>query len=157
MRYSLLPDHPMSMQWEREAQTAVEQLRFEHITVSRNTARSIRDELHEVAKRISPLFVVSFFLLVTFSAASLMTTDWLQSKPQLAVAGVVSSCLAIPSAFGVCSQFGIPAADIVAAAPFLIVGECSPPESSPVAIITHWVRLPGVVATLVLHVFSYQP
>ena len=114
---------------------AIEQLKFEHITVSRYTARSIRDELHEVAKRISPLFIVSFFLLMVFSAASLMTTDWLQSKPQLAVAGVVSSCLAIPSAFGLCSQFGLPAADIVAASPFLIVGECPLSESSRAAII----------------------
>ena len=141
----------MSMQWQREAMAVVEQLKFEHIIVSRHTARSIRDELHEVAKRISPLFIVSFFILFIFSAASLMTTDWLQAKPQLAVAGVVSSCLAIPSAFGVCSQFGIPAADIVAASPFLIVGECPLYGPSPAAIITQWIRLPGVVATLALH------
>ena len=119
----LQPDHPAGKQWEWDALAKVAQLKLPNTTVFRFASRSIPDELHEVTKRVSPLFVAAFLLMLTFSIVSLLSGDWLVAKPTLAVAGVVSSTIAISSGFGLCSLVGIPGADIVAACPFLIIGE----------------------------------
>ena len=54
---------------------------------------------------------------------SCMMTDWVRSKPWLALLGVISAGLSLLSVFGLLSALGVRAVPQVGLVPFLILGK----------------------------------
>ncbi|XP_072170373.1 patched domain-containing protein 3-like [Diadema setosum] len=114
----------LSYEWEEHFIQEVEKFieTAEHIVVSYETSFGLADEVGEASKRVIPLFVATFCMLVVFAVGSCIMRDWVQSKPWLGLIGVLSASLAIVSSIGFLSYCGLSFNEIVSLMPFLIIG-----------------------------------
>ncbi|XP_030838731.1 patched domain-containing protein 3 [Strongylocentrotus purpuratus] len=94
----------------------------EHIVISYETSFGLADEIGEASKRVIPLFVATFCMLVIFAVGSCIMRDWVQSKPWLGLIGVLSASLAIVSSIGFLSYCRVEFNELVSLMPFLIIG-----------------------------------
>ena len=84
---------------------------------------SLARQFDEASEDIMPKFVIPLIILVMFSVGSCMMSDWVRSKPWLALLGVLSAFLALLSSFGLLSAVGTKAVPQVGLVPFLILGK----------------------------------
>ncbi|XP_072432118.1 patched domain-containing protein 3-like [Chiloscyllium punctatum] len=94
----------------------------ESIMVSYFTSISRQEEFEGTAKKIIPLFSVTYFLSIFFSIVSCMRLDSVRNKVWVAALGVISAGLAVLSGFGLLLHCGMRFAINTANAPFLILG-----------------------------------
>ncbi|XP_067870222.1 patched domain-containing protein 3-like [Heterodontus francisci] len=92
------------------------------ITVSYFTSVSRQEEFEGNAKKIIPLFSITYFLSISFSIVSCMRFDCVRNKVWVATLGVVSAGLAVLSGFGLLLFCGMKFSINSANAPFLILG-----------------------------------
>ena len=128
MFYYLQDDNEVSFKWEDEFLEYLSLTTFQHIKVSRTTSRTIEKDLAEntdLQGKLLPKVTVALVILTLFTIGSCIMSDAVRSKPWLGVLGVLSAGQAIVSTFGLMSFCGVLYSDIVAAMPFLILGEYS--------------------------------
>ncbi|XP_078272061.1 patched domain-containing protein 3-like [Rhinoraja longicauda] len=92
------------------------------IEVSYFTSVSRQEEFEGNAKRIVPLFSITYFLSIFFSITSCMRFDCVRNKFWVAALGVISAGFAVLSGFGLLLFCGVKFAINTANAPFLILG-----------------------------------
>ena len=95
--------------------------------IYRSAANSLTVQFDDASKDIMPKFAAPLALLITFSILSSMMSDWVRSKPWLALLGVISAGLALVSTFGLLSALGTRAVPQVGLVPFLTIGKCKYP------------------------------
>ncbi len=117
------PDDLKASMWEDAFLKAVSTLNSSNIVATRFVSTTLEDELNDASSDIIRDFSITLGVFVTFTILSCMMLDWVRSKPLLAACGVISACLALVSSFGLMSYIGVPYANIVGAAPFLIIGK----------------------------------
>ncbi|XP_032896114.1 patched domain-containing protein 3-like [Amblyraja radiata] len=99
-----------------------EQMNLKNIEVSYFTSVSRQEEFEGSAKRIIPLFSITYFLSIFFSITSCMRFDCVRNKVWVAALGVISAGFAVLSGFGLLLFCGVKFAINTANAPFLILG-----------------------------------
>lgn len=109
--------------WEDSLLKAMKDRDFGSITVARFVSRTLETELENNTNSVVPFFGVTVTIMVLFSVASVMMSDWVRTKPWLGLLGVVSAALACVAAFGFLIYFGVEFIGINMAAPFLMLGE----------------------------------
>ena len=88
------------------------------------TTTSLGEELKEATYDVMVVFGITYFMIVTFCLiATTIFGNWVTSKPCLAIAGVLSSTMAILSCFGLLSLCQAPFASQVAIVPYLVLGK----------------------------------
>ncbi|XP_067863267.1 patched domain-containing protein 3-like [Heptranchias perlo] len=92
------------------------------IKVSYFTSISRQEEFEGNAKKVVPLFSVTYFLAINFCIISCMRLDCVRNKVWVATLGVVSAGLAVLTGFGLLLYCGMSFAVNTASAPFLILG-----------------------------------
>ncbi|XP_069787931.1 patched domain-containing protein 3-like [Narcine bancroftii] len=92
------------------------------IEVSYFTSISRQEEFEGNAKKIVPLFSITYFLSINFSIISCLRFDCVRNKIWVAALGVISAGLAVLSGFGLLLFCGMKFAINTANAPFLILG-----------------------------------
>ncbi|XP_078656966.1 patched domain-containing protein 3-like [Branchiostoma floridae x Branchiostoma belcheri] len=92
------------------------------IAVNYNTFRSLNDELLALPTMVIPYLAAAIALLILFSVVSCMMSDWVLTKPWLALTGVLSAVLAIVSSVGLVLLTGETFSTLVAVVPFLLIG-----------------------------------
>ena len=97
--------------------------RYPGIKIYCASTDSLTRQFDEASKDIMPKFAAPLALLITFSVLSCMMSDWVRSKPWLALLGVLSAALALLSTFGLLSALGTRAVPQVGLVPFLILGK----------------------------------
>uniref|UniRef100_A0A914WCH1 SSD domain-containing protein n=1 Tax=Plectus sambesii TaxID=2011161 RepID=A0A914WCH1_9BILA len=109
--------------WRKETPTSLLNVYFFH-------SNTFEEELDEGNKRITPRFILTFIVVISFSIfgtitlkrkGSVVVIDWVTSKPYLAWSGVMATLLAIISAVGLGLHLGILFIDMVTVMPFLII------------------------------------
>lgn len=111
--------------WEHE----IEQLMIQRassrdslMTLVSCTSQSLPVEVKKATHSILPRFVATFCMLILFAVLSLMTNDWVVSKPVLGLLGVLSAGFAIVSSVGLLSYCHFYFNEIVSMMPFLVIG-----------------------------------
>ncbi|GMS98574.1 hypothetical protein PENTCL1PPCAC_20749 [Pristionchus entomophagus] len=115
--------------WENELGRALSEYPEDpYISITYFHSQTLADELKRNAESLVPRFIISFTLLVVFSAicgvafvAKGAKIDWVLSKPVLSVLGVMNAGMGIVSGIGMLLLCGFPYNDIVAVMPFLVV------------------------------------
>lgn len=135
-------DYGLSGVWELEFE---EQLLYEYddpyISYSILHSQSLDRELRRNGAALTPRFMITFALLVAFALLCTFTfiwrpletgdkkkripwrIDWIQSRPLVALAGVVGAAMGVASAVGLLCFAGLPYGALVKVMPFLIIGK----------------------------------
>lgn len=109
--------------WEDNFLKRVSNLSFKHINVARFVSTTLRDELESNTKSLVPFFSITVIIMLVFSVATCMMSDWVRSKPWLGLLGCVSAGLGVLTAFGLCFYLRVDMIGINLAAPFLMLGK----------------------------------
>ncbi|XP_077863553.1 patched domain-containing protein 3-like, partial [Saccoglossus kowalevskii] len=111
-----------SVELENEITKMAAKYKWTKIIVTLTMSQTLANELDDIIIRMIPRFIISFFILTSFSVLSLMMTDWVTSKPVLGTLGVASALLAVISTIGLLSYCGVPFIHLNIAMPFLTLG-----------------------------------
>lgn len=111
--------------WEIKFLDYVEKLRFKHISVARFVSTTLRTELESNTQSLVPFFSITVIIMLTFSVATCMMSDWVRSKPWLGLLGCLSAGLGVVASFGIAVYCGVDMIGINLAAPFLMLGKCN--------------------------------
>lgn len=109
--------------WEQAFLNFAANVKFDNIIVSRFISTTLQRELDSNTHSLVPFFSVTIFIMVVFSIATCMMSDWVRSKPWLGVLACTSAGIAVIAAFGLCVYCGIEMIGINLAAPFLMIGK----------------------------------
>lgn len=112
--------------WEREIEELMIRRAFADdslMTLVSCTSQSLPTEVKHATHTILPKFVATFCMLILFAVLSLMTNDWVVSKPILGLLGVLSAGFAIVSSVGLLSYCQFYFNEIVSMMPFLVIGK----------------------------------
>lgn len=112
--------------WEREIEELMIQRETSEdslMTLVSCTSQSLPTEVKRATHIILPRFVATFCMLILFAVLSLMTNDWVVSKPILGLLGVLSAGFAIVSSVGLLSYCQFNFNEMVSMMPFLVLGE----------------------------------
>ena len=123
LRYEDSVDDQRSAMWEQKFIQVVAAFNSTEIRVTRLVSTTLEDELSAASSNIIRDFLITFAIFISFAICSCMMFDWVRSKPWLAACGVISACMSLVSSFGLLSYIGVPYANVVGAAPFLILGK----------------------------------
>lgn len=111
--------------WEDKFLKFVDSLQVANVTIAKFVSTTLKDELEANTQSLFPFFSVTTVVMVVFSVATCMMTDWVRSKPWLGLLGCVSAGLGVAASFGLCIYFGVEMIGINLAAPFLMLGKSS--------------------------------
>ncbi|KAA0711772.1 Patched domain-containing protein 3 RND-type protein RNDEu-3 [Triplophysa tibetana] len=92
------------------------------VRVSYFTSLSRQKEIEASSDSIIPFFSITYALAINVSIFSCLRLDCVRNKVWVAVAGVLSTGLAVLASFGLLLFCGMPFAMTVASSPFLILG-----------------------------------
>ncbi|KAJ8033684.1 Patched domain-containing protein 3 [Holothuria leucospilota] len=114
----------IALKWEEEAEQRLRQMQTSSVRFEIYFAfsYSLAQEVQKASKRVIPRFVATFSMLSVFAVLSMVTSDWVTSRPVLALLGVVSAAFAITSAVGMLAFCSVQFNEIVAMMPFLVIG-----------------------------------
>ncbi|OUC44547.1 patched family protein [Trichinella nativa] len=114
--------------WEKEFQRALLSYNDPLIHITAFHSQTLDDELERNADHLTPRFALCFLILLIFAIFCTLCfidgtayIDWGQSKPILALVGVISAGIGVSSAVGMMNLCGMIYTQIVAVMPFLIV------------------------------------
>ncbi|KRY73486.1 Patched domain-containing protein 3 [Trichinella pseudospiralis] len=114
--------------WEKEFQRALLTYNDPLIHITAFHSQTLDDELERNADHLTPRFALCFLILLIFAIFCTLCfidgtayIDWGQSKPILALVGVISAGIGVSSAVGMMNLCGMIYTQIVAVMPFLIV------------------------------------
>lgn len=99
-----------------------DQLEFDGVKFAYYTEVSVDLESAESIGGDIILFVVAIQIICLLAIVFNYRTQWVENKMWVAVPGLLSTCLAIPCAFGILGWFGVRTNSVVAVAPFLLLG-----------------------------------
>ena len=84
------------------------------------------DEYHSIVETDAPFVAITIIMMTVFSVGvSLKYPGFLQSRSILALAGVVTTCLAVGSTLGLLAFFNVPFIEVAFLTPFIMLGEIS--------------------------------
>ncbi|XP_071953550.1 patched domain-containing protein 3-like [Antedon mediterranea] len=121
LSYSIQGEEDMTEDWLDAFIDEFEGMNTEFLDVYVYTTHSLDVALSRESKAVRNQFSIAFTLLMGFSVLSCLRLDCVLNKPTLAIAGVLSACLAILSGFGLIALCGVPVIDISSSAPYFII------------------------------------
>lgn len=123
VKYESIPEQDEANIWFTALINALHDYKDPNIIFYYSATNSLAQQFDEASNDIIPKFAAPFVLLITFSILSCMMSDWVRSKPWLALAGVTAAGLSLMSVFGLLSALGIRAVPQVGLVPFLTLGK----------------------------------
>ncbi|XP_054846934.1 patched domain-containing protein 3-like [Eublepharis macularius] len=97
-------------------------LKLASVRVAYFSSISRQEELEKNAELVVPLFIITYFLTISFSILSCSRLDCVRTKVWVAAFGVLSSGLSVISSFGLLLFCGVPFVITAASGPFLTLG-----------------------------------
>ncbi|XP_067127447.1 patched domain-containing protein 3-like [Centruroides vittatus] len=108
-------------EWTKALYKKLKDYSFEHIKTFPEPIESSIFELRRISLELVSLISVAVVVVAIFSMKTNMTNNWVKSKPWLGVASVVSSGLAVATAFGLLSACGVENLRWNVSLPFMIL------------------------------------
>lgn len=108
--------------WEDAFIKYMETYQLSNITVAKFISSTLRTELESNTQSLVPFFSITVIIMICFSVATCMMSDWVKSKPWLGLLGCVSAGLGVAASFGLCVYAQVDMIGINLAAPFLMLG-----------------------------------
>ncbi|XP_067131613.1 patched domain-containing protein 3-like [Centruroides vittatus] len=90
----------MALKWEQMCLETLSNINFNNTKISKVLSHSVDDEINRIGNDALPLVIIIAPIMMLFSAVSCLSTDSLNSKPWLGIAGCISPFLATVAAFG---------------------------------------------------------
>jgi predicted RND superfamily exporter protein len=117
----------LSKKWENAFVLKLENLETNLTEIAYTASDSLGTELDKNTNSDIKFFSVTFTLMMTYASIASLTINCnnVANRMNLGFAGVIAPVLAIASAFGFVSAFGIEFTNIVGVMPFLVVGTSS--------------------------------
>ncbi|XP_023211838.1 patched domain-containing protein 3-like, partial [Centruroides sculpturatus] len=117
---NLVKDSQVS-EWRKIAYKRIKQYSFKHIKPFLDPFLSMEIDIEMLSGFTRKYIAVVLIVIAVFSMITLISNDYVRSKPWLGLASVASTGLAVGSAFGVLSFCGIESTDWNITIPFLIL------------------------------------
>uniref|UniRef100_A0A914V5Z8 SSD domain-containing protein n=1 Tax=Plectus sambesii TaxID=2011161 RepID=A0A914V5Z8_9BILA len=114
-------DAAVNAHWQYAFVDLLSKLRYPGVQLYYNTAVTWSSEIERNGELILPYLPVLFVTLTIFCVYSCFTSDWVVSKPWLALCGIINACCAVISTMGTLVYVGFPFLQMVYIMPFLIL------------------------------------
>ncbi|XP_067131614.1 patched domain-containing protein 3-like [Centruroides vittatus] len=112
----------VALKWEQMCLEILSNIKLNNSKISKMFSHSVHNEINRIGEGALPLILIVAPIMLTFSAVSCLSTDFLSSKPWLGIAGCLSPFLATVAAFGLLCYCRIDYASINVIIFFLISG-----------------------------------
>lgn len=114
-------DAAVNARWQKAFIELLSNLRYSDVELYYSSAITWSSEIERNGLLILPYLPVLFITLTTFCVYSCFTTDWVISKPWLALCCIINACCAVISTMGMLVYIGFPFLQMVYIMPFLIL------------------------------------
>lgn len=108
-------------EWMKVVPKNVKLYNFKYIKPLLDPILSIETDIEMLSDNIKPFIAACILVVSVFSIITLITNNWIRSKPWLGVASVLSAGFAIGSGFGLMGICGVKSTDWNFSIPFLIL------------------------------------
>uniref|UniRef100_A0A914USQ6 SSD domain-containing protein n=1 Tax=Plectus sambesii TaxID=2011161 RepID=A0A914USQ6_9BILA len=114
-------NHKLAREWEAQMRDLIKLWSSSLIDISWLSVSQFQRDADSMAIFLRDLTPSLLMVILVFCIGAGCVADWVHSKPDVAVGGVLSAIAAIGSGFGLSLLLDVPVVDIVFVAPFLIL------------------------------------
>ena len=109
--------------WEKAFLETVRYSELKNFIVYEYTSSTLEKEIENNTLSILPYFRYATFVVIVFVMITCSTTDWVRSKPVLAIFGLIVAVMGTAAAFGLIMFFDAKFVTVNICSPFLMMGK----------------------------------